>query len=329
MLRLFVAFAVLLIFLVNGLNGLDDAHPWNYEKHGPDAWPYEFTNCRGAKQSPIDIQRDQLEYDANLKPFRFHNYDRDLFFNVTHNGHTVVVHKVPDEAQVDVHVGIDGSDLDSKFELLQYHFHWGYNNFQGSEHYIDGNKFPLELHLVHKSPTGAFTVAGFLFKISPTNNPNLDDFLVAVSAAKNQSHWQKVHLKLGSILPPASALTSYYRYSGSLTTPPCTEGIIWNVFTSHIDISSEQMESFRKNIVKLNFREPQRLKGRQVYSSVAVEAKHKTHHDESSAANSKTPQPPCATHSGALATHTRGAVAGYLTTLYSLIAAVISARALF
>ena len=64
------------------------SHAWNYDTVGPDAWPHEFENCKGQRQSPIDIKTSMLEHDSNLKPFHLINYDKPFTWNVTHNGHT-------------------------------------------------------------------------------------------------------------------------------------------------------------------------------------------------------------------------------------------------
>lgn len=62
-------------------------HGWNYDKLGPDSWPHEFENCKGKRQSPINVETDKLEYDRNLKQFTFTNYMKNQNWNVTHNGH--------------------------------------------------------------------------------------------------------------------------------------------------------------------------------------------------------------------------------------------------
>ena len=169
----------------------DTNHPWNYDTMGVDVWPHEFSGCKGTKQSPIDVQNRNVEYEKSLRPFKLINYNLTQTFNVSHNGHTVVVSRVSlSSDKVEPFIGVEGSDFDNPFELLQFHFHWGFNNyhgkircifiyhcwmngassschlaFSGSEHYIDGTKFPLEMHLVHRSKQGVFTVLGFLFKV--------------------------------------------------------------------------------------------------------------------------------------------------------------------
>lgn len=61
---------------------------WNYDREGPDFWKEEFLNCKGQKQSPIDITTDYLQYDSNLKSINFFNYDKNSNWNISHNGHT-------------------------------------------------------------------------------------------------------------------------------------------------------------------------------------------------------------------------------------------------
>ena len=68
--------------------GAPDGRHWNYESEGPDFWKEEFLNCKGQKQSPIDITKDSLEYDSNLKKISFNNYENESSWNVSHNGHT-------------------------------------------------------------------------------------------------------------------------------------------------------------------------------------------------------------------------------------------------
>ena len=79
--------------------------------------------------------------------------------------------------------------------------------------------------------------------------------------------WKNATFKLTDILPDLSELTQYYRYKGSLTAPPCTEGVIWNVFAQKISISLNQIETFRMNELTRNFRDVQQLNKRLIYSS--------------------------------------------------------------
>ncbi len=69
------------------VNAKENFH-WNYQENGPDAWANKIEKCRGRKQSPINIDTSYVEFDMNLKPFRFLNYDLNLNWNLTHNGHT-------------------------------------------------------------------------------------------------------------------------------------------------------------------------------------------------------------------------------------------------
>lgn len=256
---------VCLLSILACVYSADSGHSWNYYEMGPDAWPHEFHDCSGKAQSPINFDTTKLEYDHNLKQFSYVNYAKELNWNVSHNGHSVVISPIKDGDQTKL--SVKGSDFDQDFELLQFHFHWGFNDFQGSEHYVDGEKFPLEMHLVHKSNEGVYSVLGFLFKLSKTNNPALNPLLKAILVAKDQDHWKIATLALSSILPDLTSLDKYYRYSGSFTTPPCTEGVKWNLFSEYIEISSEQLKSFRNNSVRINFREPQKLYSRKVFSS--------------------------------------------------------------
>ncbi len=143
-------------------------HKWNYENDGPDAWPHFQKQCKGAKQSPIDIVKANTEHDKKLRPFVLRNYDEIFYWNVTHNGHggihflnnkstyfallkffstfinfKVVVTMLDNSPENKI--SVQGSDFERPYELLQFHLHWGYNNFQGSEHYVNGQKFPLEV----------------------------------------------------------------------------------------------------------------------------------------------------------------------------------------
>lgn len=241
---------------------------WNYDELGPDVWSHEIKACHGEHQSPINIDESLTEYDKNLKEFEFFGYSETLKWNVTHNGHTVLVN--PIEMPLN-RVSIRGSDFELEYYLQQIHFHWGINNYQGSEHLINTQKYPLEMHMVHSSLNAQnFTVFSFLFELSDFNNTQLDTLLNSISHAKHINETSELQMSINELLPSKELLKDYYRYLGSLTTPPCTEGIIWNIFKEKIKISKQQMYIFHSNMLKNNFRDPQKLHHRAVLTSFHV-----------------------------------------------------------
>jgi carbonic anhydrase len=242
-------------------------HSWNYLDFGPDEWPFLFTTCAGSQQSPIDIAPSTAKFDSSLKPFVFNNYNKSYDFNFYFNGHSVVMAPLASSSVPSV----SGSNYNGAYNLAQFHFHWGYSNNQGSEHTWNNMKFPLEVHLVHKNNAGQLTVLGFFFQISNSNNPMLDPIINAISSNLNGSILN-VTIPQFNILnligtPEQINPSGYFRYAGSLTTPPCSEGVIWNVFERKIQISANQMALFRKNFPMQTFRTVQELKQRTVYSS--------------------------------------------------------------
>lgn len=236
---------------------------YDYQALGPDVWFLTWPQCAGMSQSPIDIVPDEVYHNSNLKPFKFFNYD-----NITleaYGGESNIGFGL-DENKF---IGVSGSDFgDNKFEFINAHFHWGYNNYQGSEHTVDGNKFPLELHLVHLDGNSNVAVLGFLFERSPMDNADLEPLIASLESIQN-GVGNKVNINLFDVLP--KDLEKYYRYSGSFTTPPCTEGVAFTVFKTPIKISESQMEVFHSQDLKMNFREPQRLNERRVYKSFHAE----------------------------------------------------------
>jgi carbonic anhydrase len=253
--------ATILFFLVSVISCAEE---WNYEDKGPDAWPAlsSFPACKGTSQSPINIDTTEVVADSNLKPFVFHNYTLALNLNFTNNGHTVVANPGSDIPY------ITGSDFTEPYYFLQFHMHWGHNIYQGSEHFIDEDKFPLELHLVHKSKSNKIAVLGFIFQINNQTNTTLLEKLFNITGEQNAVNDSQADIiKLSDIIPSADILSSgYYRYMGSFTTPPCTEGVIWTVFKTKISITARLIESsVLENDVQINWRPPQKLNGRTVY----------------------------------------------------------------
>ncbi|KAL8180345.1 UNVERIFIED_CONTAM: hypothetical protein K2H54_021348 [Gekko kuhli] len=195
-----------------------------------------------------------------------------------------------DGASAAEQINITKGGFQDTYRALQFHFHWGDVNKNGSEHTIDGRQYPMELHLVHmntkyktvneaKGHPSGLAVLSFLFKVSEMDNTNYNTI---VAGLRNISHeGLSVDLAstfpLSNLLPNMGLLSKYYRYKGSLTTPGCEEVVVWTVFEEQIPISKPQLNAFVSTLyfttgakpVKManNFRPPQPLKSRKVYAS--------------------------------------------------------------
>lgn len=263
---------------------------WGYGKKGIAEWSHlkldTQNQCDGYYQSPIDIHTEETTYSPSLGPLRYIHYkDRHRNVAITNNGHTVVV--TPEE---DSETAIAGAGLPGIYKLVQFHFHWGARSGVGSEHVIDGHPYAMEMHLVHMNtkygtPEEAYkhsdglAVVAVLFKVSRFDNLALAPIVQALRRM-NRKHstrgklWRAI--SFARLLPRDAR--RYYRYQGSLTTPPCSEAVIWTVLTNPDTISERQLDAFRdlevhgdgdhhtEHLVN-NFRPPMPLHGRHVFSN--------------------------------------------------------------
>ena len=256
---------------------------WNHNHnltshHGPNSWGKSYPNCLGDNQSPIDIDRSKVDYDPDLMPdLKFTRYDIPYDWELTNNGHGFAVNPTKQmEPEMEIHGW-------GQYRFAQFHFHWGGRNFRdvGSEHTIDGESFPMEIHLVHYNTkydgvgdalayTDGLAVIGFFFELQDSDNQNYDDLVKKLRDVR--SYGEKTSLErstLGSFLPRGFEQSKWYRYSGSLTTPPCSEVVAWTVMVDVIGISKCQLDQFKvldahHNIVVNNFRPVQPLNSRTV-----------------------------------------------------------------
>ncbi|MBI5719063.1 MAG: carbonic anhydrase family protein [Burkholderiales bacterium] len=220
---------------------------WAYEgAAGPTAWGAlkpEFGLCaNGQRQSPIDI-RGGLAVD--LEPVKF-DY-RPSAFSVIDNGHTVQVNLPPGNA---IEVG------GRRYELVQFHFH------RPSEERIDGRQFEMSLHLVHKDPTGRLAVVGVLLGKGPAH-PAVQTVWNNLPLEKNEEAPARAQIDPGHLLPEDRR---YYTYMGSLTTPPCSEGVQWVVMRTPVTVTAQQVELFAR-IYPMNARPAQPVAGRRIMQS--------------------------------------------------------------
>ncbi|XP_048252139.1 uncharacterized protein LOC124138732 isoform X1 [Haliotis rufescens] len=230
-------------------------HHWAYTgEDGPDFWPLHYDICGGRRQSPVSFDDNIIEYNTNLPKFQLYNFDvysqltGNTVLNITNNGHAASCALKGDYY-------VDGGGLAGHYRTAEFHFHWGGDNFRGSEHALNGMKYPLEMHIVNyaekygnlseamKHPDG-LAVLGVFFKVSEKDNPSLQPIM---SALRNIVHYGSYEVinncSVRALLP--NDLSSYYRYEGSLTTPPCYESVLWTVFTEVQDVSERQLDALR------------------------------------------------------------------------------------
>ncbi|XP_057578729.1 carbonic anhydrase 12 isoform X3 [Hippopotamus amphibius kiboko] len=219
---------------------------WTYI--GPDgekSWSKSYPSCGGLLQSPIDLHDDILQYNASLVPLGFQGYNASANqkFVLTNNGHSVKL-KLPEELHV--------QGLGARYNASQLHLHWGdQDDPHGSEHTVGGRHFAAELHMVYYNsdlypnasiasdkPEG-LAVLAVLIEMG-SFNPSYDKILSHLEDVKYKG--QEVSIpgfSIEELLPERPE--EYYRYRGSLTTPPCYPTVLWTVFRNPVQISQEQL----------------------------------------------------------------------------------------
>jgi carbonic anhydrase len=226
-----------------------DAHAahWDYVgEGGPEAWGMmkpEFAKCSsGTRQSPIDI-RSGVKVD--LEPIQF-DY-RPSSFRVVDNGHTIQVNLAGGNS-----IEIQGQ----RYDLLQFHFH------RPSEERIDGRQFDMVAHLVHKSPEGKLAVVAVLLDRG-TAHALIQTVWNNLPLEKGDEVAAGVQLDMNHLLP---ADRRYYTYMGSLTTPPCSEGVLWMVLQQPVPLGKDQIGVFSR-LYPMNARPIQQAQGRLIKQS--------------------------------------------------------------
>ena len=223
------------------------SNTWSYEgENGPANWGKinpEWAKCgSGNRQSPIDL-RDGMKVELEQINFDYHPSS----FNVTDNGHTV---------QVMVGGGNFITVNNRMYELIQFHFH------RPSEERINGKGYEMVMHLVHKDGEGRLAVLALLLERGKPQ-PVI------------QTVWNNLPLEKLETLAPSTVLDpldliparrDYFTFMGSLTTPPCTEGVLWLVMKEPVQASPAQMALFSR-LYPLNARPIQPGSGRIVKES--------------------------------------------------------------
>ena len=221
-------------------------HPhWSYAgKTGAKHWgglEPDFTTCKiGKQQSPVDIRGSGK---GELPPMGF-NYTNSPA-EVVNNGHSI---------QVNMASGGSVKLASGEYKLVQFHFH------APSEERIKAKAFPMDAHFVHRDEEGKLAVIAVLFKTSKKDNHALAKIFDVMPTSPESKTEIKDGVDPTDLLP---ATQDYYSYVGSLTTPPCSEGVQWQVLKTPVSVSRAQLKAFQK-LYPMNARPVQPMNGRSV-----------------------------------------------------------------
>jgi carbonic anhydrase len=198
---------------------------WSYEgTTGAEHWGElspDFRVCQlGLEQTPIDLTAG-VKGDPGPIRFDYHS----LPLRIVNNGHTV---------QVNTNSGCSMMIGAARYDLVQFHFH------HPSEHLLDGKAYDMEVHFVHKAQNGALAVVGVFFKPG-AHNYALEPIFSQMPRSEGAEITASGECDPASLFPVQK---SFFRYMGSLTTPPCSEGLTWTIFREPVEASPDQIRSF-------------------------------------------------------------------------------------
>jgi carbonic anhydrase len=226
MMRIYLL-AIVTAALTLAQNGKHE-HEWAWEgEAGPLHWADlkpEYATCKtGKEQSPIDIRNPRqaalpaIHFDYKASPLK-----------IIDNSHTIQVNYAPGSF---ITVG------DHRYQLLQFHFH------RPSEERIQGKSYQMVAHLVHADSEGKLAVVAVLLEKGTANSTIQEIWDKLPKTQGKEETVPGVEINASGLLPKN---TAYYTYPGSLTTPPCTEGVTWLILKTPVDLSSEQIDTFAK-----------------------------------------------------------------------------------
>ena len=235
-----------LLGLLSACGDVGITDQWGYSgETGPAHWAELVTDsqCGGNAQSPIDIIAVDATADTSSRPLDIHYADSTRISEVTNNGHTI---------QYNFEKGDYVNFAGRQYALQQIHFH------ESSEHTLNGVRYPMVIHMVHTSPAGDFLVVAVMAQEGKGSAPF--DFLERyLPLAVEETKPVHEHFDLNDNLP---AERGYFHYTGSLTTPPCTEGVDWFVFREPITVSKSQIRELQALMPLNNYRNEQALNHR-------------------------------------------------------------------
>uniref|UniRef100_A0A672I8R2 Receptor-type tyrosine-protein phosphatase gamma n=1 Tax=Salarias fasciatus TaxID=181472 RepID=A0A672I8R2_SALFA len=259
--------------------------------HGPRGWAALFPECAAKNQSPVDIADEQALVSEEYQELVLDKFNMESSNQTTmkNTGKTVAVLLKDDYF-------VRGAGLPGRFKAEKMEFHWGQSNGSaGSEHSINGRKFPVEMqiYLYNSDDFDSLSAAikerriiaamAVFFEVK-YHNPAVDPIIQGLKGVVH--HEKETNLRsfiLRDLLP--SSVDSYYRYTGSLTTPPCSKVVEWIIFSRPVYVSHSQLEAFYSiftteqqdhvksvEYLRNNFRPLQDLDSRKVFKSAVKDA---------------------------------------------------------
>lgn len=253
----------------------------DYSTHG-SAWSTGVC-ATGQSQSPINIITSDATVATDFEEFELVNYDKALEWKLENTGHGIKL------STYDNSIKMKGGHLGSQYILAQFHFHWGSDSSQGSEHRIDGTQHWSEVHFVHFKDTfttlgdavasdesDALAVLGYFLDVdNEADEGALDFFIDELVGNKVVPYDHTTHEDIwwsANHILDLDGLDDFYRYQGGLTTPTCNEIVTWTVFNKPITITEATKQAMRDmadtdtsgSSLELNFRNPQSINGREI-----------------------------------------------------------------
>ena len=246
------------------------ATSWNYTDQA--AWEsVAHWYCGGTRQSPININTNNVYTNNSLMELNLTNFDRSFSGDFINSGHTARFSPdfdMDSTALLENHFGT--------YKLEQLHFHWGATSMEGSEHRLDGETYSGEIHFVARKTTGSFFDDDYytvLAVLLDSTDSSLDDSLTWLELYNNiPNNFGNINLVSGlDVTEFFPSSMSYYHYEGSFTTPPCYETVQWFVLKNTVSVPSDFLDALRAsvddehgNILTKNYRGSQDQNGRSI-----------------------------------------------------------------